>query len=153
MATAHPGLKHGPQPIQYRADRAFGCAREVNIFRVAVRLREVQLVEGRPAAKAQFLAQEIVVEDFDEGAAYDEILLDLPIFRPRSIAAPGDNVHGGDHWSSSGRRRTRTFQRALRSAGLLDLAAHLAGSSSTQGRAFSFCRNVCSPSAASLCLT
>jgi type I restriction enzyme M protein len=33
-----------------------------------------------------------------------------------------------------------------RSGGLLDLAARLAGSSSTQGRAFSFCRYACSPS-------
>jgi hypothetical protein len=57
----------------------------------------MQLIECGPAAKPQFLTQEFVVEDFDECAAYDEVLLDLSIFRPRRGAAPRDTVHGGDH--------------------------------------------------------
>ncbi len=45
-------------------------------------LLEMQLIRRRAAAKTQLGGQEIVIEDIDECAADDEILLDLTLIRP-----------------------------------------------------------------------
>ncbi|MGY5794078.1 MULTISPECIES: hypothetical protein [Rhizobium] len=42
----------------------------------------MQLIRRRAAAKTQLGGQEIVIEDIDECAADDEILLDLTLIRP-----------------------------------------------------------------------
>src|SRR5258708_1005153 len=112
----------------------------------------MQLVERGPAAEAQLFSQEFVDKYLDQGTADQEVLFDLTVFRPRSGAAPGDDVHGGDHSSSSGWRRTSTFQRVLRSAGSLDFAGGPPGSNSTQGNGLAFCKYAWRPSAALGCL-
>jgi hypothetical protein len=99
----------------------------------------MQLVERGSAAKPQLVFEKRIIEEFDHGAADDEVLLDLPIVDPRDGLPPCDDVETRDHSSISGRRRTMTFQRALRSAGSFEATAR-PGSSSTQGSGRDFSR-------------
>ncbi len=53
-------------------------------------------------------------------AADDQVLLDLPLLRPRNDVAPRDDVHHRNHSSRSGGRRTITCHRSFRSVGFGD---------------------------------
>lgn len=148
VAMAHPRLEHAADAVQQRPERTCGRAGQIDVFGVAQRLGQMQLVERAAAAKTQLVAQEGVSKQFDQRPADDEILLDLPELDPRGGLTPRDDVHHRNHSSSSGRRRTNTFQRVLRSSDAADLAGRWLGSSSTQGRGLDVCKWACSAAAA-----
>ena len=92
-------------------------------------------IQRRSTAKPQLVAQYRVREDLDQGAADDEILLDLPLVGPGNDIAPGDDVLRRDHSSGSGARRTMMHQRESRSRGSAAKSTSRAScrSSSAQG--------------------
>src|SRR5258708_3221601 len=100
----------------------------------------MQLVESRAASETQLFTQEGVVEYLSQGTAEDQILLDLRLLDPGDGPSPGDNIHRRDHSSSSGLRRTMTFQCIFRSKGGLDFVFRRYGSSSTHGTVPAGCR-------------
>lgn len=59
-------------------------------------------IQRRSTVKPQLVAQHRVREDLDQGAACDEILLDLPLVGPGNDIAPGDDILRRDHSSGSG---------------------------------------------------
>lgn len=65
----------------------------------------MQLVERSAATEAQFVPQERIGEDGDNRTADNEILLDLPLTRPRHHIIPGGDVVLRDHSLISGGRR------------------------------------------------
>src|SRR3546814_9764302 len=91
-------------PIQYRADGASRGPHKIYVLRIAQRLLEVQLVQRRSTPEPQLISKKRIAEQFDERAADEEVLLDLPLFRPRCHLRPGDDIHRRDHSSISGRR-------------------------------------------------
>ena len=77
-----PRLEELSQAVQDRTDRTCRGADEIDILRVAERLREVQFVEGGSAPESELRCEELIAENFHEGARDDEVLLDLPLLGP-----------------------------------------------------------------------
>src|SRR5690606_8804474 len=105
LCLAKPRFQRGANTVEDRPNRAGARPHEVDVFRVAQRCGEMQLVERRAAPKAQFAPQERIGEYSDKRAADDEVLLDLPLAYPRCDAAPGGDIVLRDHSSISGGRR------------------------------------------------
>jgi hypothetical protein len=99
---AEPWIQHFTHAGQHRADGASGRAHQIDVFRIAQWLWEVQLVECGSAANAQLRFQKLIGKQGHHRAADDEVLFDLPLFGPRCSLRPCDNIEAGNHSSISG---------------------------------------------------
>ncbi|MBA7688813.1 hypothetical protein ES703_97302 [subsurface metagenome] len=97
-----PRIENVVHPVQQGLERPLRRLHQIDILGITKRLRKVEFVECGAAAKAQLSHQERIIEEFDQRPGDDEILLDLPLFRPRRVLRPSDDVHGGNHSSISG---------------------------------------------------
>src|SRR5207342_878172 len=97
---------------------AYGLCRglhQVDVFGVAQRLLEQQLVDGRAAAEGDLAGERGRIEQVAERAADDQVLLDLRRVRPRGVLPPGLDVGLGDQASTSTTSLTSSFQVESRS--------------------------------------
>ena len=85
-------------PVDRRPDRFSFCLNEIDVFGIAQRFREQQLVDGRAAAKSDLSLQLLAAEEVAKRTADDQILFDLSEIRPGSMGAPLLQV--GDEGSS-----------------------------------------------------
>ena len=115
LAPAQPGER-----IADGIDRgAYGfclCLHQVDVFGVAKRLLEQQLVEGCATAEGDLSGERWRIEKFAERAADDQVLLDLRRARPRGVRTPGLDVGLGDQASTSTTSLISSFQVTSRSA-------------------------------------
>ena len=63
-----PRLEELSHAVQDRADRTCRGADQIDILRVAERLREVQFVEGGSAPESELRCEERIAENFHDGA-------------------------------------------------------------------------------------
>ncbi len=97
---AEPRIQSVAQRVHHRACRLRLRLDKIDVLRIS-RRRQMQLVQRRAAAKGEGIVQNGMREDLDEGAADDEILLDLDVLRPRRTRAPLEDVVARDHRSGS----------------------------------------------------
>lgn len=111
-----PRVQSRAKAIDSRADRFGGLLDEVDALGVARAWSQMKLVERSSTAKGERFGQLLVLEDLDQRAMDDEILLDLEALDPGRMASPlGDEV-GRDHRSGSRSALTQSFQRSSRRA-------------------------------------
>ena len=83
---------------------------QIDIFGVAQRLLEQQLVDGRATAEGDLSGERWRIEQVAECAADDQVLLDLRRVRPRGVRPPGLDVGLGDQSSTSTTSLISSFQ-------------------------------------------
>lgn len=92
------------------------CLYQVDVFGVAKRLLEEQFVDSRAAAKRNLAHQCWRIEQVAQGAADNQILLDLLRGRPGSFGAPFLDVRCGNQKSASTGSLMMSFHLAMRGA-------------------------------------
>lgn len=97
--------------IEQFAHPVGATAHVVEVFAIAERRREVELVQAGSAAEDELLAEVGIVRNLDDQTGEDEVLLDLVERRPADSIGPLDDVRLRDHRSGSRSVFTRTFQR------------------------------------------
>jgi len=123
-----------PQPSQCLANSIHSgtdgfrpSLNQINIFRVAQRLREQQLVNGSAAPKCNPLGDEGIVEQVAQCTRNNQILLDLSQIWPRRVGTPGMQVGDRDQASISTVSFTTNFHFEFFSLTSACIAAKAAG--------------------------
>ncbi len=109
-----PRIQNGTCPVEGPADRLGADLNQVDVLRVASRRGEIDLVQGGAAAKGQAVRQLGNCKKIDDGAANDEVLLDLSIEQPWCLCSPRGDVIFGNHSSGSTSTLTMSFQPGIR---------------------------------------
>lgn len=120
--SAEPRVEHGAHRVERVADRPRRHLHEVDVLRIARGRTEVELVQGRSAAKREPAADPLEVEDLHQRAADDEILLHLMVGDPRGLGAPRGDVVPGDHGATSTLALRASLQRRALGAPFIGLA-------------------------------
>ena len=132
LRLAKPRIENRPESVHDRTGRFRQYLDEIDIFGVARRRFQIQLVERRPAAKRERPGKKLMGEDRDKRTADNEVLLDLKILNPRCFRPPFGDVVAGDQLSASTSALTNSFQSASRAAEFLGAPVR----SRTASRAF-----------------
>src|SRR4029077_8613847 len=105
-------LANGCERVTDRGVRRVG---EVDVVRVAGRRWQDDLVQWCPAPERGALVDQRKIEEIDDCAADDEVLLHVSVVGPWRLPAPLGDLRLRDHSSSSAWLRIM-FQRSLRGA-------------------------------------
>ena len=98
---AQPGIERPTQCVHQGAGRPGSDLDQIDILGVARGRRQVELVERRAAPESQRPGEHRIGEHRDQGAADDQILLDLEVLAPRRALPPVGDVVPRDHASGS----------------------------------------------------
>ena len=109
IALTEPGESFA-YPINGRADRFHLRLHEIDVFRVAQRFFEQQLVNGRAASKRNLALQCLAAEQVTDRTADDKVLFHLPEIRPGSMCSPFLQVCDGYQRSISTGTLMMSFQ-------------------------------------------
>ena len=123
---AEPRVQDGANPIEGLTDGLRVHLHQIDVLGVSGRRCEVQLVQRGSAAESETVRQLGCAEQLDDGAADDEVLLDLGVERPRRLLPPRGDVIPGDHVSGSTSTLMMSFQLGSRVAPAV-LAARRSG--------------------------
>lgn len=96
---AQPGIEYITQRRHDGSGRFRPYLHEVDVFGVACRRVEIELVERRTAPKRQRLAKKRVGEYSDQPAANYQVLLDLGVGHPWRLRPPFSDVVARDQRS------------------------------------------------------
>ena len=98
---AQPGIERASQAVHQRTGRPGLNLDQVDILGIARGRRQVELVERRASPKRERPRENRIRVHRDQGAADDQVLLDLEILAPRRPLPPLADVVPRDHASVS----------------------------------------------------
>jgi hypothetical protein len=99
--TAEERVETRAERVQDGADGTRRRLDEVDVFGIAPRWGEKELVQRCAAPKANRRGKARIPEDLHEGAGQDQVLLDLGVLRPGREPAPMGDGGFRDHASAS----------------------------------------------------
>ena len=113
---AKPGIERPSQSVHQRTGRSGLDLDQIDILGIARGRRQVELVERRASPEGEPLGEHRIGEHLDQGAADNEVLLDLEALAPRRPRPPLGDVVSWDHESVSTLEFTNSRQSVERGA-------------------------------------